>query len=139
MIRTLLHELGVPLSERVRWNSRLLSAVDLPALAAALNPLSQGMVWLDSADYTHPTGVAGFLATDLGSGESSIISAAMLDTRLENLEAAEIIGGGAYQPGVFWSLTYEADQVIYLLPDVMIHHSPDETWPYAREGTDSPI
>ncbi|MGP6172617.1 chorismate-binding protein [Corynebacterium sp. A21] len=138
MIRALLQDLGVPLSERARWNSRRLPDAELPALAAALDPPALGLVWLDSADDTHPTGAESFLAANLGSGESAIISATTLNTRLESLEVAEIIGGGSYQPGAFWSLNYEGDQAMYLRPDVVIHQSEAGTWLYAREGVELP-
>ncbi|QGU07995.1 Aminodeoxychorismate synthase component 1 [Corynebacterium occultum] len=138
MIRALLRELGVNLPPRVRWHSQLLSQVSLSAVAAVLDPLARSLVWLDSSDAVHPTGRSSFLAADLGSGESGIIAASLLEERLAQLPQVEVTGGGPYRPGVFWSLDYEAETAMYLCPDVLVQETREGTWLYTREGVRLP-
>lgn len=139
ILRAVLAELNVPLPEQVTWHSEQLhDAPDLPAIAVALDHQTEALVWLDSSDTDHPTGLRSILAADLGNGCAEVVSPAALTRHAEAIPAVQVTGGGNFRPGIFTALTYEMDQALLLSPDVVVVADAAGTWVYLREGTELP-
>lgn len=139
ILRAMLVELGLVLPKRVTWYSEQLhDAPGLPAIAVALGHLADSVVWLDSSDDTHPTGVRSILAADLGNGYAGATSLTALAEHAAMIPAVQITGGGEFRPGIFTALTYEQDQALVLSPDVVVVADPAGTWVYLKEGTELP-